>query len=173
MYPDNLVTIAVVGTTHGYNGMLKAQISSSHPERFQQLKSVMVDDASSIREFHIEKCTLHHFGILIKLAGIDSKEEAEKLRHARLCVHESDVFPLPADEFYYFQLIGLEVYDEGLGYLGKLTDIIETGANDVYAVQSERYGEILLPAIEQVVLKIDLAKQRMDVRLLEGLIDDK
>ncbi|HZK00776.1 MAG TPA: ribosome maturation factor RimM, partial [Tissierellaceae bacterium] len=82
------------------------------------------------------------------------------------------VYPLPEGYYYHFQLEGMDVYDDKLGHLGKLTDVLETGANDVYIVKSEKYGEILIPAIKQVIKAVDVETNIMRVELLEGLIDE-
>lgn len=172
MKSEDLVAIGVVSGTHGYKGTFKVRSLSSHPERFRALQTVLLDSARGIREFPVESCTAYQDGLLIKLEGIDSKEDAMTYRHARLCVAESDVFPLPEGEYYHFQLLGLEVFDAVRGSLGPVSDILETGANDVYVTQSPRYGEVLIPALEHVILQIDLERRRMDVQLPDGLLDD-
>ena len=79
---------------------------------------------------------------------------------------------MPEGYFYHFQLQGLSVYDVEKGLLGELTDIIETGANDVYVVDSPQYGEILIPAIKDVILAVKLEEKLMEINLLPGLIED-
>jgi len=104
---------------------------------------------------------------------VESKEDAQNYRGAMLMVEEKDVYPLPEGVYYHFQLRGLDVYDSRHGYLGKLTDILETGANDVYLVKSPKYGEVLIPAIGEVINSIDLDQGEMKVTLLPGLLDEE
>ena len=109
--------------------------------------------------------------VLFKFRGVDSRETAEALRGQHLMIPENEVYPLPEGSYYYFQLKGLSVYDQERGYLGILQDILETGANDVYSIKSEENGEILIPAIKEVVLRVDLEKKEMRIKLLAGLLD--
>lgn len=169
----DMVKIARIVGAHGVHGTLKVESLSAHPERFRQLSSVHVQKGAKMWECKVCSTGKHNDLLLLGLDGIDSREDALDLRGAYLCVPEDQVFPLPEGEYYYFQLVGLRVYDSQRGYLGDLTDILETGANDVYVVQSPQYGEILLPAIKQVIKKIDLQENTMQVDLLEGLIDDE
>ena len=110
--------------------------------------------------------------LLFKLAGVDTVEAAAGLVKGLLQVSEEELHPLPEDTYYVFHLLGLEVDDLDKGYLGKVTEVLPTGANDVYVVKGERYGEVLIPAIKDVVLDIDLANRRMRVKLLPGLINE-
>ncbi len=172
MTPTSLVNIGKITGTHGYKGTMKVELLTDYPERFKGMKSIQVQRHKEILSFPIESSQMNGPLLLLKLKGIESKEEAQLYRGAFLCVSEDEVFPLPEGSYYHFQLIGLDVVDEKRGLLGKLTDVLETGANDVYVVNSPEFGEILLPAIKQVILGVDLEKGQMQVCLLEGLIEE-
>ena len=157
--------------SYGLRGEVKIHPLTDYPERFSTLSRVflVIDDKRALME--VEKARPHGANHLIKLKNIDSREAADALRGQYLMIPEDEVFPLPEGCYYHFQLQGLVVYDEELGCLGNLTGILETGANDVYVIKSDQYGEVLIPAIPEVVLQVDLKENIMRIRLLPGLID--
>lgn len=170
MKKEDLITIGKIEGTYGYQGIVRIFPLTDFPERFKKLKRVIISHNDVAREVLVEYARPHGQVYLLKLEGIDSREDAQKYRNALLQIESSQLYPLPAGSFYYFQLQGLSVYDEEKGLLGELTEIIETGANDVYVVKSALYGEILLPAIKEVILEVDLEAHKMLVRLLPGLL---
>lgn len=166
-----LISIGRIVGTHGYKGVLKVVSLTDFPQRFNDLKKIKLSKGSETTERIVESCSPYKSMILMKIQGIDSVEEAQLYRNALLGVEEEEIYPLPPGYYYQFQLVGLAVYDIEKGYLGVLKEVLETGANDVYVVDSESYGEIMIPAIKEVILDIDLAAQKMQVKLLEGLLD--
>lgn len=172
MLESELVCIGKVMGTFGYKGMLKVFPVTDFPERFKMLNKVWLISGQVIKEAKVEERKPHNELYLLKLKGIDSKEAAQEYKNALLMVHESEVYKLPEGYYYHFQLKGLQVFDMQRGYLGILQEVLETGANDVYIIESEKYGEILIPAIKQVIKEINLAQNSMQVELLPGLVDD-
>lgn len=172
MDPGNLVSIGKIAGTHGYKGTVKVIPLTDFPERFKNLQQVYLNHNGTVTQVAVESSNVSNQPLLIKLKGIESKEEAQNYRGSLLMVEEKDVFPLPEGVYYHFQLQGLKVYDLERGLLGTLTQILETGANDVYVVDSPRYGEILIPAIRDVIEAVDLDQGEMRVKLLPGLIDE-
>ncbi len=168
-----LIAIGKIVGHFGYKGEVKIIPLTDFPERFKSLKQVHINCKGQISTKAVEAVKNHGQGWLLKLSGIDDKETAEQYRGSLLQIDETEVYPLPEGCYYYFQLQGLKVYDKRRGFLGELTDIIETGANDVYVVKSESYKEILIPAIKQVIASIDLLAKTMLVDLLPGIIDDE
>lgn len=166
-----LYNIGKIAGTHGWKGYVKIIPLTDFPERFTENLTVFLSRKHDIQERTIDSVIFNNKQILLKFKGIDTKEEAQLYNHALIQVEEKDLFPLPEGFYYHFQLIGLEVHDEEKAYLGKMEDIIETGANDVYVVNSSEYGEILIPAIPDVILDIDLNEKVIRVKLLPGLID--
>lgn len=171
--PAELVSIGKIVGHYGYKGEVKVTPLTDFPQRFEGLKQVMVNKHGEISIAQIEKVKINHNMLLIKFSGIDSKESALEIRGSLLQIEETELYPLPEGYYYHFQLLGLKVFDGQRGFIGILTDILETGANDVYLIKSDDYGEILIPAIKEVVKKIDLAGKSMQVDLLPGLIDDE
>ena len=105
----------------------------------------------------------------LKLSGIDSTEAAEKLRGQLLSLPEALLEPLPEGHFYRFQIVGMQVYDGGGRHLGEVREVLATGGNDVYVVQGPQ-GEILVPAIDDVVKEVDVGAGRMVVEPMEGML---
>ncbi|HAY85114.1 MAG TPA: 16S rRNA processing protein RimM [Chloroflexi bacterium] len=112
----------------------------------------------------------HNRGLLVTLEGYDSREAVASLRNYELFVRADDRPPLPEGEYYLHQIIGLNVVSDEGQNLGVVAEWIETGANGVYIVRDADGNEVLLPDIDEVVLKIDLENQQMTVHLLEGLL---
>lgn len=171
--PDELIAIGKISSTYGYEGVVKIQPLTDFPGRFNNIRSIRVNRHGKIEELTVENVKPYgNNTILLKFGGIDSKEQAGEYRGALLMVPENEVYPLPEGYYYHFQLIGMQVYDTEKGLLGELKQIIETGANDVYVVQGDKYGEVLIPAIKEVILDVDTANQKMQIHLLPGLIDE-
>lgn len=171
MNREEMVAIGKIVGTFGFKGTVKIAPLTDFPERFKKLKKVRLCGEKIDKEMEIEEAKAHNNLYLLKFKGIETKEEALKYKNVLLMIDESEVYPLPEGYYYHFQLKGLKVYAEEKGYIGELTEILETGANDVYVVVSEEYGEILLPAIESVIKDIDLKENKMCIKLLPGLID--
>ncbi len=151
----------------GFRGLVKIQILTDFPERFASLQTVLLGDGA--KRFSVESARLIQDAALLKLQGIDSSEEAAKLRGLDVLVPIEEAVPLPEGKYYHYQLIGLAVETASGQALGRITEILQTGANDVYVV-NDGQREVLLPAIEPVIRSIDLEHGRMTVELLEGLI---
>lgn len=171
MNSDNLIAIGRIAGTHGYSGMLKVIPLTDFPERFYKLEKIILNRAGRPEIYTIKGVRAHKNYYLFDFDGIDSMEVAQGFRNALLQIDESELYPLPEGYYYHFQLLHLSVYDENRGLLGEIKEIIETGANDVYVIDSPHYGEILIPAIKDVIMAVKLEEKRMDIRLLPGLLE--
>ncbi|HLA45455.1 MAG TPA: ribosome maturation factor RimM [Aggregatilineales bacterium] len=172
--PKHLV-IGQIIRPHGVRGELRVRVLTGYPERFNQLEYVVLGvdaEQESTSTYEVERARLHNDQAIVKIAGIDDREDADRLRNLFVMVSLEDAIPLEEGEYYQYQLIGLAMYTDKNEYLGDVLDILETGANDVYIVQSPRYGELLVPAIESVVQSIDLASQRIIITPIPGLLPD-
>ena len=149
----------------GIRGEVKVEVVTDFPERLAPQKVVYLNT----RPLEIESCRPHKQHLVVKLATINRVEDAEKLRGQDLTIPRSELYPLPEGQYYTFQLIGLKVVTTEGETLGRITDIMATASNDVYIVEGER-GEILIPAIEDVVKSIDLEKGKMVIEAIEGLL---
>lgn len=152
----------------GFRGELKIQILTDFPDRFASLRVVFLGEDA--KRFSVESARLHSGAALLKLQGVDSPEDASKLREQVVQVPIKEAVPLPEGKYYLYQLIGLNVKTTEGRNLGKIEDVLDTGANDVYVV-NDGQREVLIPAIEPVVKHVDLDRGEMLVQLLEGLVD--
>ncbi|HVJ47898.1 ribosome maturation factor RimM [Desulfitobacterium sp.] len=165
----NEVLIGEVIKPHGVQGELKVYPITSNPQRFKSLEKVILEQAGVIRTFKVLKARVQQDEVYLTLEGIETREEAEKLRGVAVKIDRTDVPPLK-EGWYYFELEGMQVF-EGEVCLGVLTQVIETGSNDVYLVKGEK-GEICVPALKSVVKKVDVPGRRMEVELPLGLLED-
>ncbi|HRY14088.1 MAG TPA: ribosome maturation factor RimM [Syntrophomonadaceae bacterium] len=173
MDPRELIKVGKIVGTHGYKGSVKVQLLTDFPDRFQPGQKYLVLRAKEALELTLDQCSPHGGMMLMKFRGIDDMEAAEQLRNVFLNVTTDQLYPLPEGSFYHFQLIGMQVEDVDKGPLGQLAEVLETGANDVYVVKSDTYGEILIPAIKQVVMAVDVPNHRLTVKLLDGLLGEQ
>jgi 16S rRNA processing protein RimM len=165
--PPGYVAVGRVSTAWGVRGVVKVIPLVDKQERLASGRSISV--AGQRRT--IESSRWQKRLAYLKLAGIDDREAALALRHQLLTVPESELEPLGEGQYYRFQLVGLAVEGTAGALLGRVTDVLDTGANDVYVVQGER-GEILVPATDDIVKEIDLQRGRMVIEEVPGLTPD-
>lgn len=158
------VAVGYVRRPRGKRGELSVEPLTEFSERFQPGATLLAQG----RPYTVRSARPHQDTILLELEGIDTPEHAETLRGLVLEIPEAELGPLEADRYYRFQLIGIEVVDTQGHALGRLEEVLETGANDVYVVRDAE-SELLLPAIDTVVQSVDVAGGRMVVELLKGL----
>lgn len=151
----------------GVRGEMKIEILTGFPERFASLRKVFLGDDA--KPFSVERARLHGNSALLALKGIESPEAAAKLRDQLVQVALEDAVKLPTGKHYLYQIIGLRVVTVDGEALGEITDVLDTGANDVYVVRDDQ-REVLIPAIEEVVKKIDLERGEIVIKLMDGLI---
>jgi len=157
---------------HGLRGELRVEIITDYPERLRQhvfFYLASPDSPEVVRRYPVEGVRQHKGALLLKLGGCDDRDAAEGLRGMLVQVPLEDAVPLEEGEYYHFQLMGLRVETEDGQWLGQLVEVLSTGANDVYIVRGPR-GELLLPAVDDVVRELDLASKRMVVRLMRGML---
>lgn len=163
------VLIGEVLRPQGLSGELRIYPLTNDPERFLELQEVILRRGETDQHFKIIKARLQMEFVLLTIEGIDSVEQAEKYRGWEVRIDRSDVPPLK-EGWYYFELEGMQVYEGDL-LLGTLSQVLETGANDVYVVKGSK-GEICVPALKSVVQRVDVPGRRMDVILPLGLLED-
>jgi 16S rRNA processing protein RimM len=164
--PDlEFITIGRILAPWGVKGKLKVKTETDFPQRFAPGAVVYVDQ----QPLTIDSAEWHRGRLVIKLNAIDSIDDAQKLQGKTLEIPHTEVHPLPEGRYYYFQLVGLEVWTTQGEPLGKVIEILATPSNDIYVVRGTK-GEILIPAIEDVVKSIDLDKGRVIIEPIEGLL---
>ena len=166
---EQYLKVGVISSTHGIRGEVKVFPTTDSPQRFETLKNIILETGK--QQIPLEIAGIKYFKqfVIVKFKGIDNINDIEKYRGMELYVSREDAVELEDDEFYIADLIGMKVVTED-GDLGVLKDIMETGANDVYIIDTEKYGELLLPAIHDCILDVDVEKNIMTVHLLEGLV---
>ncbi len=158
---------------HGVVGEMRVRLMTDYPERLKLHKQILLghDPMKAEAKVHEVVATrFHQDHWLIRLRGVDDRNQAELLRGLYVMTELSNAVPLDDDEFYLYELIGMTVETQDGLVLGKLVDIMETGANDVFIVQGERFGEILIPAHDQTLVDIDRDQQRIFMALPDGLL---
>ena len=162
--------IGQIVNTFGIKGMVKIKPFTDNIKRFDKLKKVYIENKNGRKEYEIEELKYHKEMVLIKFKGIEAPEDANLLRESYLMVNRADEEPLEEGTYYIVDMIGLEVETEEGEKLGNLVDIFNTGSNDIYVVKNELGKQILLPAIKDVIKKIDMEKRKMTVHLIPGLM---
>jgi len=168
---NNQVLIGKIQGTHGIKGQLRVIPFAGDASSISQLKSILVKGPVGAPEsFSVLSAKGHGKKVILTLKGFDNINQVLHLVGRELLAERGQLPELPADEYYWSDLLGLQVVTEAGEPLGKLVDIIETGSNDVYVVQLDG-REVLIPALEDVVLAVDLGKKVMTVSLPEGLLE--
>lgn len=166
--PDHMVLVGRVLAPWGLRGQLRVYPETANPERFRRGAWLFVDGTPR----RVETSRTHQRGhVVLRFEGVSTPEAADEFRGAELTVPEADAQPLGEDWYYHFQLLGLTVVTDDGRELGVLAQVLETGANDVYIVRRDG-REVLIPAIADVVIEVDLASKRMVVHPLPGLLDE-
>jgi len=163
------LTIARILRPWGVRGEMKLERLSSHPEDLSTGRRVYLGDES--RPFDVQGVRAQRGSLIVKLAGCDTPEQADALRGLTVSIARRDASPLRPNQYYHQQMIGLNVVTHDGDVLGRIVEIVETGANDVYVVHGPR-GEVLLPARVEVIKQIDLDAGQMIVSLLPGLLPE-
>ncbi len=185
--PEGYLAIGRIITAHSLRGEVRVELHTDFPERFAPGTQILI--GAELIKTLVEEARPHKNYLLVKFAGVDDRTQAEALRNEWLFVTEADAVVLEADTYWVHEIIGMTVETESGETLGTVSDVIFTGANDVYVVErasadtagttqelgkepekgTEKSKELLLPAIAEVVRTVDIAQKRMIVHLLPGL----
>jgi 16S rRNA processing protein RimM len=162
---SSYITIGEVLSPFGFEGELKVRVLTDFPQRFQPGALLFIDNAPyTIEHSHPQKA-----GFVLKLTGVNTFQEADALRLKLVEIPESKKMTLPPGKYYYADIIGLEVWTTQGELIGTVSEIINTGCNDIYVVKNH-CEEILVPAIKDVVQVVDLKNKRLIIEAIEGLL---
>lgn len=170
-WPEELVAVAEVVSPQGNRGEVKAIPLTAHVERFASLRAVTAWKDGEMRPLTLTTWRVWRNFIVLGFAELTDIGAAETLRGAMICIRAEERAALPAGEYYHDDLLGLVVMTEEGRFLGRVEEILVTGANDVLVVKNEAGEEFLLPALREVVVRVDLSAGAITVRLLPGLLD--
>ena len=167
---EDLLKVGVITTTHGVRGEVKVYPTTDDAERFLDLDYVLLDTGREYRRLDIKNVRFFKNLAILKFDGIDNINDIEKYKGCALWIPREEGQELGEDEYYIADLLGMKVVLEDGSSFGTLTDVMETGANDVYVVENGEGEEILLPAIRECILDVDVEKNVMTIHLMKGLI---
>lgn len=168
---EEFFQVGVITATHGIHGEVKVFPTTDDPNRFKKLKKVLLDTGTQKLELEVAGVKFFKKFVILKFKEFDDINQVEKYRKCSLLVTRENAVRLKKNEYFIADLIGLKVYTEDGRFLGNLEDVMQTGANDVYQIVTEEGKEILIPAIRQCILDVDIESGNMKVHLLEGLVD--
>jgi 16S rRNA processing protein RimM len=161
--PANAVTVGRIVAAHGVKGEVKVEPLTDFPERFRAGSRLWIDGASRL----VERGRIQGRIVVIKLRDVDTRSQAEALQGKELVVAEASRLE-GAGLYYLHDILGARVEDQAGEVLGSVAEVLSTGSNDVYVVRGER-GEILLPALDDVILQVDIVSKRIVVDVPEGI----
>ena len=167
---ESYLRVGVIASTHGLKGEVKVFPTTDNPERFRDLKQVILDTGDEYKSLHVAGVKFFKNQVIMKFREFQDINEIEQYKGKDLLVTRDQAVPLEENENFITDLIDMEVYTDEDKRLGILRDVLQTGANDVYVVETEERKEVLLPAIPSCILKVDVERARMTVHILEGLL---
>lgn len=167
---EDLLQVGVITSTHGVRGEVKVFPTTDDMMRFKKLKEVVLDTGKEMKTLEIQGVKFFKNMVILKFKGIDNINDVEQYKTKSLYVTRKNAVKLKKDEYFIADLIGLSVYSDDESIKGQLKDVMETGANDVYVIELEDGRELLLPAIKECVLSVDMEAGMMKIHVLEGLL---
>lgn len=167
---EKQLQVGVISSTHGVRGEVKVFPTTDDVTRFRQLKKVYLDTGREMLPLEIQNVKFFKQFAILKFKGIDNINDIEKYRGKSLMIDREDAVDLDEDEYFIADMIGMKVYTEDGSEFGTLKDVMETGANDVYIIDSLEHDEVLIPAIRECILDVDMDEERMTIHLMEGLV---
>ncbi len=169
---DELTWLGTVIAAHGLRGELKVAPLTDDPEYYLDLDGVFLEKQETLHYHEVESFVWRHNHWLLAVHGVDDRTTAESYKRARLLIPDDALKPLAEGEFFQYQLYGCEVFNVEGQRLGVLKGILETGANDVYEVQTDA-GEFLVPAIPDIVKQVDVTARRVVIDPIPGLLGEE
>ena len=167
---EQLLQVGVISSTHGVRGEVKVFPTTDDVKRFKKLKKVILDTGKEQLPLEIEGVKFFKQFVILKFRGIDNINDIEKYKGKRLLVDREHAVKSKKDEYFIADMIGMDVFTEDGELFGALKDVMETGANDVYIIEMSDGKEVLVPAIKQCILDVDIENRKMVIHLLEGLV---
>ena len=159
----DLVVVGICSGPTGIHGEIRVRSFTDNPRRFIVGNTVIIKETPR----QIEKARTYRRQLIVKFTGVDNPDQAQQLNNENICIKEDSVEDLPEDQYYHFQLLGINVITNKGRQLGTLTEILTTGSNDVYVIMGKE--EVLVPAISDVVVSVDVVSREMIVDLPAGL----
>ena len=171
---EDLLQVGVITQTHGIRGEVKVFPTTDDANRFRKLKETILDTGTGKGQttLEIEQVKFFKNMVILKFKGYDNINDIERYKGKSLYVTRANAVKLRKDEYFIADLIDINVYDEEDKPFGILKDVIETGANDVYDIKMNDGRSVLVPAIKECILSVDIENRKMVIHLLDGLLED-
>ncbi len=172
---EELFQVGAITQTHGIKGEVKVFPMTDDVSRFKNMKEILLDTGrEGYISLEVESARPQKNLVILKFKGIDNINDVEKYKGKGLYVTKENRVKLKKDEYFIADLIGLDVYADTNSDIvfGQVTDVISTGANDVYEIKCSDGKEVLIPAIKECIKSVDVEAGRMDIHLLKGLVED-
>lgn len=169
---EEILQVGVISSTHGIRGEVKVFPTTDDPDRFKKLKHVILDTGKEQKNLEITGVKFFKQFVILKFKGIDNINDIEKYKGKSLYVTRENAVRLKKDEYFIADLVDMQVFLEDGTPFGVLTDVMKTGANDVYCIQTQEHGEVLIPAIGECILDVDVEGQKMTIHLMPGLVEN-
>ncbi len=167
---EQMLQVGVITATHGIRGEVKVYPTTDDATRFDDLKRVILDAGKQQIPLEIQSVKYFKQFVILKFKGIDNINDIERYKRCPLLINREDAVDLEEDEYFIADIMGMEVYTEDGSLFGTLKDVMETGANDVYVIDSKDHGEVLIPAIKECILNVDEEAGKITIHLMEGLL---
>ena len=167
---EDLLRVGVITSTHGIRGEVKVFPTTDDPARFKKLKDVLLDTGKGMLALEVESARFFKNQVILKFKGIDNINDIEKYKSRDLLVTRENAVPLEEGEFFICDIIGSIVVEEDGSEFGTLTDVMETGANDVFVVETKDGKEVLLPCIPDCIRDINVEEKKITAYIMPGLI---
>lgn len=164
-----MLEVGKIVNTHGLRGEVKVITWTDCPEVFEDIEYVYIKRRGEEKKLTLSGVKYQKNNIIVKFNEINSIEEAEGYKNSVLLAEREMLGPLPEGVYYIADLIGCTVYDETTGEIGKVSDVFNTGANDIYEIKREGKRAVLVPVIDGVIKKVDIKNKRIDISMPEGL----
>ena len=168
---DDLLQVGAIASTHGIKGEVNIFPTTDDANRFKILKEIILDTGEEKLTMEIERVKFMKKYVILKFKGIDTINDVEKYKGKALFVTRNNAVKCEENEYFIADLIGLAVMDDADNPVGTITDVLQTGANDVYVVLMADGKEVLFPAIKECILKIDMESKMMTVHVMDGLME--
>lgn len=167
---EQFFQVGIISSTHGVRGEVKVFPTTDDVKRFKKNTEVLLETGKDVRiPLKITQVKFFKQFVILKFEGFDSINDIEKYKGRSLYVSRENAVSLNKDEYFIADLIGIKVFDEENAFIGELKEVYETGANDVYIISRDGREDLLIPAIKQCILNVDVQEGVMKVHLLEGL----
>ena len=166
----DFLQVGKITSTHGLKGEVKVYPLTEYPERFEEFDRVFLDTGKEKKQLEITNVRYFKNLVILKFKGIDDINDIEKYKGFSLWIDKEDAQTLGDNEYFVDDLLDMDVVLEDGSTFGVLYDVMETGANDVYVVKTPDNKEVLLPAIKECILDIDVENRKITVHLMPGLV---